>query len=169
MFGDVQELPGFAQRLPRIIELAFGHRHRVVVLHHHGHQPALRDVGLGARRRFGGQRPVIVGALARRIKIAMHQRLLVVDVRPVIRHKDAARRAVRLRIDELAERAYAGQQRRFGLHRVFVCAGGGEIGGQKARAVLPRAIDGLSQGELQRRRGRLCEAGGGQRESERHP
>ncbi len=104
---DVEELFGLVLALLGIGELAHGRDHGVVVLRHGGDQAARGDFRFGARHGFGHLRLAVVGALDEIENVAVHDGLVVVDVRAVVGDERAGRRAVGLGVDELVERADA--------------------------------------------------------------
>ena len=132
--------------------------HAVVVLHHRGDQPARGHVGLGARHRLGGLGAVVVGALAGREEIAVHVRLVVVDVRPVVGDEDPARRAVGLGVDVLVEPVGRGQQRRLGLHGILVREQRRDVRREQLRAVGASALHGIVKRQLKTRARRRADS-----------
>ena len=70
-----------------------------------------------SRRRHGA---AIFGVSRDREEFGMNDRLLVIDVHPVVSHEHPRRRAVPLGVDVLVQEVHGGKERRFGLHVVLV-------------------------------------------------
>ncbi len=71
-------------------QLARGHRHAVVVLRDGVDYAAGGEIGAGSGDGLGGDRAVIIGAFDGGVDIAMDLRLIVVDMRSIVRDEDAA-------------------------------------------------------------------------------
>ena len=135
--------------------MALRHRHAVEVLHHHGDQSARRDFHFGARHGFGGDGHPVIRAFAGSVDIAVHVGQVGVDVRPVVSHEDAGIGPVGLCVDVAVLPIEAGQESGLGLHLILVRDAGGNIGGEQLLAVGLGAVQGLLQGQGERRaRGR---------------
>jgi hypothetical protein len=72
----------------------------------------------------------------------------------VVGHEDAGIASIGLGVDVTVFPIGGGQERRLGLHPVFVRDAGGNVGGKQLLAVGPRAVQRVLQGQGKRGSGR---------------
>jgi hypothetical protein len=135
------------------VHLAGGGGHGVVVLHDGADEAAGGEIGAGARGGLGGHGAVVVGAFGGGVEIGVSGDVVVIDMDAVVGNEGAARRAIGLGVDVLAEAVDRGQQRSLGLFGVLAREQRFDIGVEGLLAVFLRALHGVLEGEAQGRGG----------------
>ncbi len=129
----------------RVAEFALRRNDCEVVLHHRGVQTARRHLHLRAGSRLRGERAVRFPLAEERENFFVNLRLFVINLHAVIRHKNAGRSAIALRIDVLVEGAHGGQTVGANLRTVLPGLQHGEVGALNLAGVLFGPRDGVGE------------------------
>src|SRR5262245_27861276 len=117
---NVEELLSLALALLSIGEPSRRGNHSVVVLHDCRNQPARGYVPSGLCHRLSHLRPPVVRVLDGSVNVGVHDELIIVNMRTVIRDEHARGSAVGLRVNELTESTSRRQQGGLCLNAILV-------------------------------------------------
>ena len=146
LLGDIEERLRVGDGKVGVVHLAGGGGHAVKVLHHGADEAAGGEIGAGVRGGLSGHGAVVVGAFGGGVEIGVSGDVVVIDMDAVVGNEGAARRAIGLGVDVLAEAVDRGQQRSLGLFGVLTREQRFDIGVEGLLAVFLRARHSVLEG-----------------------